>query len=104
LAGSLRSTRGTRRKAPVKRTALGRFKHEGAHRHPRPRWPRRVYMGDDERFEYIYKFVSRERYVPGQSDTNTLLDHGTLFVARFDEDGKGRWLALRHGEKHPIMR
>jgi secreted PhoX family phosphatase len=88
-------------KAPVKRTALGRFKHEGATVTLARDGRVVVYMGDDERFEYIYKFVSRERYVPGQSDTNTLLDHGTLFVARFDEDGKGRWLALRHGEKHP---
>lgn len=86
--------------APVKRTALGRFKHEGATVTLARDSRVVVYMGDDERFEYIYKFVSRDRYLPGQSDTSTLLDHGTLFVARFGEDGKGRWLPLIHGEKH----
>jgi len=87
--------------APVKRTALGRFKHEGATVSLAGDGRVVVYMGDDERFEYIYKFVSRDRYIAGQSDTTPLLDHGTLYVARFDDDGKGRWLALRHGEKYP---
>ena len=86
--------------APVKRTALGRFKHEGATVTLARDSRVVVFMGDDERFEYIYKFISRDRYLPGQSDTSTLLDHGTLFVARFGEDGKGRWLPLIHGEKH----
>ena len=87
--------------APVKRTALGRLKHEGATVALANDGRVVVYMGDDERFEYIYKFISRDRYQPGQSDTGALLDHGTLFVARFGEDGKGRWLPLRHGEKYP---
>lgn len=87
-------------KPPIKRTALGRFKHEGA-TVTRARDGRIVvYMGDDERFEYIYKFVSRDPYVPGHN-TDTLLDHGTLYVARLDDDGKGRWIPLRHGEKQP---
>lgn len=88
-------------RAPVKRTALGRFKHEGATVTLAKDGRVVVYMGDDERFEYIYKFVSRDRYVPGKSDTTTLLDHGTLYVAHFAEDGSGRWLPLRHGERYP---
>jgi len=58
-----------------------------------------VYMGEDSRFEYIYKFVSRDKIKPGGGRANTeLLDHGTLFVARFDADGKGRWIPLTHGQ------
>ncbi len=88
-------------RAPVKRTALGRFKHEGATVTSARDGRIVVYMGDDERFEYIYKFVSRDRYVAGKTDTATLLDHGTLYVARFENDGSGRWLPLRHGESYP---
>ncbi|MDP2880145.1 MAG: PhoX family phosphatase [Azonexus sp.] len=87
-------------KAPVKRTALGRFKHEGATVTLARDGRVVVYMGDDERFEYIYKFVSSQRYMPGHSDTGSLLDDGTLYVAHFADDGQGRWLPLRHGEKY----
>lgn len=88
-------------RAPVKRTALGRFKHEGATVTAARDGRVVVYMGDDERFEYVYKFVSRDRYIAGKSDTTSLLDHGTLYVAHFADDGSGRWLPLRHGERYP---
>ena len=50
-------------------------------------------MGDDERGEYMYKWVSRDIYVPG-GDTSTLLSEGQLFVAKFNDDMTGTWIAL----------
>lgn len=84
---------------PVKRTALGRFSHEGA-------WPAKagdgrlvIYMGDDRVFEYIYKFVSRDRVNGSDRNANgSILDHGTLYVAKFRDDGTGGWLPLVHGQ------
>jgi secreted PhoX family phosphatase len=78
---------------PVKRTALGRFKHENAACTLAPDGRVVVYLGDDERGEFIYKFVSRDIYVPG-GDTSTLLDEGQLYVARFADDMTGTWVAL----------
>jgi len=83
---------------PVKRTALGRAAHEGATVAMTRSGRAVVYSGEDARFEYIYKFVSRDAIKPGGATANMqLLDHGTLHVARFDADGKGRWLPLAHG-------
>lgn len=83
---------------PIKRTALGRFAHEGATFQPAEEGRAVVcYLGDDAPFEHLYKYVSRRPFRPGHSH-GELLDEGTLFVARFHADGTGLWLPLRHGE------
>ncbi len=107
---------------PVKHTALGRFKHEGATVHVARDGRVVCYMGDDERFDYIYKFVSKGRIRPGQSTwarahNKKLLTEGTLYVAQFTGDspaaeigagalpadgaydGTGKWLPLVSGAK-----
>jgi secreted PhoX family phosphatase len=108
---------------PVKHTALGRFKHEGANVIVAKDGRVVAYMGDDERFDYMYKFVTDERMQKGDSKrarehNKRLLDKGTLYVAKFtgdspaaeidgtgklpadgEFDGSGEWIALAHNDK-----
>lgn len=78
---------------PIKHTALGRFKHENAAAVIAPDGRVVVYMGDDERGEFMYKYVSNGFYTPG-GPTSALLDDGQLYVAKFNNDLTGQWVAL----------
>lgn len=83
---------------PVKRTALGRFAHEGVIFHAAEEGkPVVCYSGDDARHEYIYKFVSAKPFYRDTAD-GSLLDEGTLYVAQFNADGSGEWLPLVWGQ------
>ena len=92
---------------PRKHTMLGRFKHEGANVAIAPNGRAVAYMGDDERGDYLYKFVSRDRYESSgrkgaRKHNLKLLQHGTLYVARLTgdgpedglHDGTGEWIPL----------
>jgi secreted PhoX family phosphatase len=79
---------------PVKRTALGRFKHEGATVAVGDGGRVVVYMGDDEASDYIYKFVSADNWNALRARGESPLDVGTLYVARFNDDGSGEWLEM----------
>jgi secreted PhoX family phosphatase len=83
---------------PVKHTALGRVAHESATVTLAADGRAVVYTGDDSRNEYIYKFVSRNRYSAADRASNfRLLSEGTLYAARFNTDGSGEWRELTLG-------
>ncbi|GAA1803470.1 PhoX family phosphatase [Planosporangium flavigriseum] len=107
---------------PRKHTALGRFKHEGATIAVAKDDRAVAYMGDDERFDYLYKFVSDKRMDRGRSEqarrhNMTLLESGTLYVAKFEYtsaseidgsgklpsdgafNGRGSWIPLVRGNR-----
>ncbi len=85
-----------------KRTGLGRFAHESAaFGKVEAGKPLSVYMGDDSRGEYIYKFVSTATWNPADANANDrmaigdkYLDSGKLYAARFNADGTGTWVEL----------
>ena len=84
---------------PIKHTALGRFRHEGAETTIASDGRLVIYSGDDNRFDYQYKWVSRDVVTPENSVFGSpLLSEGTLYVARFNADGTVDWLPLVHGE------
>ena len=89
---------------PKKRTALGRFKHENAALTIDPSGHVVAYLGDDERGEHLYKFVSKGKYnANNQAANRDLLEDGTLYVARFSANdgeikGQGEWIELTHGK------
>jgi secreted PhoX family phosphatase len=82
------------RSRPVKRTALGRMKHEGAWVQEARDGRLVVYMGDDEQFEYIYRYVSNLPWRRAWRRGINPLDDGVLYAAKFHPDGNGQWLAL----------
>ena len=107
---------------PVKHTSMGRFKHEGANVYVAADGTVVAYSGDDQRFDYLYKFVSAKKHKQGDRRHNmTLLSEGDLYVAKFTGDsekeidgsgrlpsdgafdGKGQWLPLVVGGKSKVQ-
>lgn len=91
---------------PVKHTALGRMAHENAALAIARDGRVVYYMGDDDfrsKFEHIYKYVSARPHVPGgdAAANRHVLEEGTLYAAKFESDGRGRWIELVHG-KHGL--
>lgn len=79
---------------PVKRTALGRFKHEAIAIATTDYGRAACYMGDDQRGDYCYKYVSNNPWKYDVEDGRSPLDDGKLYVAIFHEDGTGDWVLL----------
>ena len=87
------------RRFPVKRTALGRLSHEASTVVRNKDGRIVVYMGDDDYFEYVYRFVSDAVYDPANpASAKDILDAGTLSVARYDADGSMTWMPLVQGQ------
>jgi len=83
---------------PVKRTALGRLKHESAYVQVSKGGRVVVYTGDDQVNEHMYKFVSADNWKSTRARGRSPFDEGTLYVAKFNDDGSGEWLPLVHGQ------
>ncbi len=86
---------------PVKRTALGRFKHEAIAIAQSRGGRIAAYMGDDQRFDYCYKYVSDKSWRDALRNGESPLDEGVLYVARFNDDNTGDWLEL--SPNNPVL-
>lgn len=84
---------------PIKRTAMGRYAHENVAHRVDEDGRIAFYSGDDAKFEYVYKFITKQQWDGTQgAHHGQLLDDGVLYAARFDETGQGRWLPLIYGK------